>query len=510
MRFLTALVLLATVAAASSCSSNDEPASGAPASAEAPGGWKVVPAVSGSRLRARFVAAGDSRELVGFHDSARNEDCTFQPAEEGRTRCLPANVASVQGGGFSDPACQIPLVSLPACPTDVKYSITYRFGDGSGCGSQAPAEIRSVVAGGNRYANGPGGCTLQPASSPLAALAALGEVVPWTEFVAATEATEPITPADSVAEKVLVASDGARQHLGFRIESLDVDCTFQLMPDGVTRCIPEAIAGPVFYTDASCTRPSFVTDYGSSGPCAKPRTRFWLEPSMLSCAAARAIYSLRDGTGGDVAPYDDVYTPTLVSSSTGTGTGSATDSVTCTSTRGGSGAYDARRVIDANVTSSLPTRPHVGSGGGRLVPALVSTPATAANPAPAALALGWHDNDRDADCTFILASDGKLRCLPTGAAATIFFTDAKCSSPSVVAVTGEVSCAGSQRFVRVASATCPVTTRVYAVGTERRDLTSASSETSPGHCPTFAGVTNARDATEVDVADFVEGLPVTE
>ena len=156
--------------------------------------------------------------------------------------------------------------------------------------------------------------------------------------------------------------------------------------------------------------------------------------------------------------------------------------------------------IDADLTSSLPATARVGKGGGRLVPALVSSGASAA------LALGWHDKERDADCTFTLASDGKLRCLPTGAEANVFFTDSECKSRSLVAVLGPVACAGAARFARVSSKTCPTTTRVYALGTEPRNLTTASIETSPGHCPKLQGVNNALDATEVDPAGLVEGV----
>ena len=81
-------------------------------------------------------------------------------------------------------------------------------------------------------------------------------------------------------------------------------------------------------------------------------------------------------------------------------------------------------------------------------------------------------------------------------------------------VTGEevviFSLAGAPRFGRVASKTCPVTTRVYALGKDRRSLKSASIETTPGRCPAVTGVNGAFDATEVGPSDFVEGVPVTE
>lgn len=500
MRSVTAPILLVTLAAAAGCSSTDEQASAAAAAAS--NAWNAVPApVSGTRLRARFVTGGGARELVGFRDSLRNEDCTFQPAEPGATRCLPATLtANIGGGGFSDAACTIPLASVPACSPDTKYAIVYRFDAGTCSGRPNAAEIRNVVASSSRYVMGTGGCTPSPPAA-LAGSAALGDVLSWADFVSAVET---IVPGDPIAEKVLIAADGARQHLGFRIQKLDVDCMFQLMPDGITRCVPDGPGGAVMYTDSACTKPSFVNDY-ASGPCVKAAGKLWLEPSIGTCGGARAVYSLSESRGGDVAPYDDLYTPSI----SGSGSGSA--SVTCTS-RGGGGASSspARRGIDADLTSSLPTAARVGGGDGRLVPALVATSATAVIPTPSALALGWHDNERDVDCTFTLATDGKLRCLPTGPAATVFFTDTTCSSPSRVAVLGEVPCAGTGRFGRVATPTCPVTTRVYALGTERRNLTSASTETSPGRCPTFPGVTNALDATEVDPAGFVEGLPVTE
>lgn len=504
MRSIMAGILLATVAATSGCSSaaEDQAATGADAS----NGWKgVAVAVSGSRLRARFVTGSGGRELVGFHDSVRNEDCTFQPAEYGSIRCLPPT--SRTDGFFSDPACTIPMTTLPACG-DVKYAVSYSF-DQNGCGNAAiPEKLWRVEAGTDRYVQGVGGCAPASATIPAAAPGTRAlSLVSWADFVSAVET---VVPGDPIAEKVLVASDGARQHLGFRIEPLDVDCTFQLMPDGFTRCVPEAPTGPVTFKDASCTQALLVTDNQRGGPCAKkPASKFWREPSIGICAGARAVYSLRESEGGDVAPYDsELYSPSLSSS----GSSSGPASVTCRSIGSNSsgGTYPGQRAIEADVTASLPTTARVSSGGERLVPALVAIPPTTTNPAPDGLTLGWHDKNHDADCTFTLATDGKVRCLPTGAVATIFFTDDKCTSPSRVAVLGEVPCAGTVRFARVVTQTCPAMTRVFALGTERRNLTIGSTETSPGRCATVQGVTSALDATEADPSGFVEGVALTE
>jgi hypothetical protein len=187
-----------------------------------------------------------------------------------------------------------------------------------------------------------------------------------------------------------------------------------------------------------------------------------------------------------------------------TSTGSGPPVEQCSSTGAGSyGGTTSRRAIEADITSSLPTAPRINAGDGRLVPALVSLPGGAG------LSLGWHDTERDTDCTFARASDGKLRCLPTGAQATLFHTDDACKSPGVVAVLDKVPCTGPPRFARVATSACAPTSRLFELGAQKRDLTVASIETAPGHCPTQA-VTNALDATEVDPAGFVEGVAVTE
>jgi hypothetical protein len=170
------------------------------------------------------------------------------------------------------------------------------------------------------------------------------------------------------------------------------------------------------------------------------------------------------------------------------------------------------RAIVANVTPSLPRTARIGAGGGRLVPALVtksSPPGTSVG--AGALTRGWHDTERNVDCSFTLASDAKLRCLPTGSAATIFFTDATCQSPSRVAVRSENLCTGTPAgFVREKTAACPSTTRVFAVGTEPRSLGAASTETAPGRCASVAGVMGGLDATEADPTMFVEGVMTTE
>lgn len=492
------------------CSSSDD----AGAAAASSGAGRVSPAAaSGSRLRARYVVAGDARQLVGFHDTERNEDCTFQRAEGRRMRCLPKAVLYGSAGGFSDAACQVPVGGTQEpCTTGAKYAYTITS-DGS-CGQRA-TELRTILDPSSpRYTLGPNGCTPLPASGPAPpSIVIPGEVIPWTAFVLAEETTVPA--GEGLSERVLVAADGARQHLGYHDDALDADCAFELTASGVTRCVPSGASGSVYYADGACEKPSVVTDYTGSSPCTTD-TRLFVDrtTSPSSCAPVRGVYELRERTSSANASDGSTYY------AFGPG-----DPQACgeSSLESGYGSTYRVREISSDLTASLPSTPRIGSGSGRLVPALVAQTSAApttlptngsrsasGSPGGGALEPGWHDTERDVDCSFALASDGKLRCLPTGGNATLFTTDDACKATTRVAVVERWCSGAAPGFVRELSKTCPTTTRVYAIGATPRDLPSGSTETIPGRCVRFGGVNKAYDATEIDPAQFAEGTPLTE
>ena len=175
------------------------------------------------------------------------------------------------------------------------------------------------------------------------------------------------------------------------------------------------------------------------------------------------------------------------------------------STNNGGYRSQSRRSIASNLTASLASVPRVGSGSARLVPTYVWP----AGPS-SVLVPGWHDNERDTDCTFALASDGKTRCLPVAAKASVFFTDDACKSTSRVAVPAETECIGASRFALTVSSTCPTTTTVYALSEKSFDLPGASIINGPDRCAKVGGVTAAREATLVDPSQFVEGVASVE
>jgi hypothetical protein len=71
---------------------------------DAMGPKKVEASEIGTRLKAkRYVGADGSKQFVTWFDSARNEDCYFSSASDGKTRCLPTG--PYVGVYFSNATC---------------------------------------------------------------------------------------------------------------------------------------------------------------------------------------------------------------------------------------------------------------------------------------------------------------------------------------------------------------------------------------------------------------------
>jgi len=81
---------------------------------------------SGSRLKAKTYKGSDGSEMPTFlwQDVERNEECSFGPAADGTTRCLPRAASAAY---FADSSCTTPASLAPssACGTaTVKYAGT--------------------------------------------------------------------------------------------------------------------------------------------------------------------------------------------------------------------------------------------------------------------------------------------------------------------------------------------------------------------------------------------------
>jgi hypothetical protein len=151
--------------------------SGASGGGEVGLGWE-----SGSRLKVRYLEAGDgARQATGWFDSERGEECIFTRSTDGEMRCLPSGLqANVTAGFFSDAACTQPI-AISTCAGSV-YAFETIACSGQRRIYQLGAALSTIYVG--------AGCTSSP-TSPGLNYYAVGPEVPPSSFVRAEEQTEP-------------------------------------------------------------------------------------------------------------------------------------------------------------------------------------------------------------------------------------------------------------------------------------------------------------------------------
>jgi hypothetical protein len=169
----------------------------------------------------------------------------------------------------------------------------------------------------------------------------------------------------------------------------------------------------------------------------------------------------------------------------------------------GSGVY----TFGADLTATVPATARVQPGSGRLVPALVAAIFDETGAPTRDLVPGWYDTERNVDCSFRVAADGKFRCLPVAAPATLFFADASCQGPTRLAGFGGPTCGSDPRYALEPSQTCPSSARVYQLGGPKDE--PLGSALSNGRCAQLP-LKNVYPANEVDAASFVEASLTTE
>jgi hypothetical protein len=117
----------------------------------------------------------------------------------------------------------------------------------------------------------------------------------------------------------------------------------------------------------------------------------------------------------------------------------------------------------------------------------------------------WHDVQLDADCSFALAEDGKLRCIPTGPL-TNRFSDAGCTKPLL----NGTPCDGAPKFIGIGSSVaCPTQgPAIYRLGPKLAAAPAMAYQMKDTTCTAVMQV-GAGDFYEgiakVDAATLVEG-----
>lgn len=123
---------------------------------------------------------------------------------------------------------------------------------------------------------------------------------------------------------------------------------------------------------------------------------------------------------------------------------------------------------------------------------------------------GWHDSERDEDCVFMTAADGKLRCLPNNNEARSYFVDTACSDPVVVFVDDYCADTDAEYLVHTEGEQCAENrvTRVYELGATYDIAGGLYSLESNGACAAATNPFNGtyyRKGAEVPATSFAEG-----
>lgn len=142
---------------------------------------------SGSRLKARYYVGADGSKQFTFmwHDTQRNEDCTFSRVNGSELRCIPGGLPRIY---FADAGCTAPLWVTAKAPAASCYSTSAaKYGtnpDASGC--PTALHILTAAAPTMIYSGSPGACIGSAASDALSYFTS-GGTIAWSEFVAATD-----------------------------------------------------------------------------------------------------------------------------------------------------------------------------------------------------------------------------------------------------------------------------------------------------------------------------------
>lgn len=216
---------------------------------------------SGTRLRARFrqeAGEGAARELIGWQDRARGEDCTFTRASDGTWRCVPPVQWSET---FSDETCTTPLGTGPlgnecwmATPYIGRAALAVCNGELEAVWEIGPRTLPPMIY----QRDWSTGACAAVAADPGTAYYAVGAEVAIGDFAAAQLVAED--GPSRLDQSFLIGEDGARVSLQVRDGELDARCHMWLLPDEeLWHCLPIG-NGIGYWSDVACSVPVAVTD----------------------------------------------------------------------------------------------------------------------------------------------------------------------------------------------------------------------------------------------------------
>jgi hypothetical protein len=363
---------------------------------------------SGTRLRARIYKNAEGAALWhGWQDSERGETCTFQTADDGRLRCLPANPLNEQRY-FADEKCLQPLILGLACATPGYLAVPL-----GRCMTQtsiykkvAKVTPTMVFTGTSDSCGGP---LAPPAAYDLYSTVAQ----PAAAFVAATEVHDP---RGALMARYYQADDGALQPLS---SAFDPVAAQACGPSTQTVDLPDRCAPSQFlvvstqqpiYGDATCATPLLYTPF----LCAAPSAGFVYEGSAPTCShfLQGTFYRLGAKNDGDTFAKMNGMCQQVPPSADLT-----------------SFAFGAQVPV-----SDIPAVKRVDVGAGRVKLRYL---ASATN--DKIFAMSFFDSTTGLPCTARMAG-GALRCIPL-AEEEYHYTDNGCSTPIYAQYNAMAGCA---------------------------------------------------------------------
>jgi hypothetical protein len=416
-----------------------------------------VPAYrSGSRLRAQLVKADGVALFVGWHDKGPNDvDCSFELADDGRTRCLPGgpDVASL-GSYYADAGCTIPAVTATAGCSAPRFAVSQASGMCAttvwslGAGMPVPAV----------YQKDPGGSCSSVDSLPPGTVYPISTPIPAAQFVAAASMRRSRGP--DLAVEWLQGDDGSLQASSLFDTKRGASCGQSSQFPG--RCVPDGLAFIIGdYADPSCSVPAA-----------------WAEPPTACVPAPTAV--IDEGSPGN--PVGCVPPPPTLSELgpmiTSTIYGNNGGGMACAPAAIGNA--EAFAVGAPIPPAALPALVPRDDGAGRIRLRTLTS-----SDGESLFATTLFDSQRREECAPAYGADGTLRCIPYQDypyLGTSYYADAACTVPLEQTMSG---CA-PPAFVYTSAPSSNVCSPYYAAAVyqvgARQSLSTIYYSTGNGTC----------------------------
>lgn len=256
---------------------------------------------SGTRLKqVAWQTADGARQLVGFYDTQRQEDCAVTPWDDGNTYCTPQSSPTQML--YTNSTCTAKIVGVPySTPNPPAYVAEYIVTPV--CGSTTDGTVRSVM---HLYSLGPvvinilplhyrseitGAC--YPTQLTGTVFHQLGPEIARTALVAMVPEMRGSGP---VAERWYATQDGMTSQYGAYDVALNEGCDPGRY--GRAECTPVLNEMAAFHNDSGCTQPVFAAAPG----CTPPAHVFAVDATTDQCPREPTTTNYQIGTAITVPP----------------------------------------------------------------------------------------------------------------------------------------------------------------------------------------------------------------